>query len=76
MSMEAQITLEDMRRIVLARLDEWVRSLGVAEAQLPRQIIRGRPFSPLDIRREVEMLSEIGVEVISMEAKKMNYVIV
>jgi hypothetical protein len=72
--MAAQITFEDLKKIVLARLDEWIRNLGT-EAQLPRQIIRGRPFSPLDMRREVQMGTEIGTEIISMEARKMGYVV-
>jgi hypothetical protein len=68
------VTYDELKQLVLARLDEWIRNLGV-EAQLPRQIIRGRPLSPLDMRREVQMGTEIGTEIIAMEARKMGYVI-
>ena len=73
--MAAQITIGELKRIVLSRLDEWIRNLGPAEAQLQRVIIRGRPLSPLDIRREVQMSTDIGVEYLGMEARKMGYVI-
>jgi hypothetical protein len=74
--MASQITRSDLKRIVLARLDEWIRNLGPAEAQLPRMIVGGRPMSPLDLKREVQMETPLGVEFMSGEARKLGFVVV
>jgi hypothetical protein len=74
MTMATQITWSDLKRIVLARLDEWIRNLGV-EAQLPRMVVGGRPLSPLDLRREVEMETSIGISYLAAEARKLGFVI-
>ena len=69
------VSYEEAKQIVLARLRQWIENLPVAERTMPRIVIRMRPYSPLDILREVEMDTEIGREYVYSQAKALGYAI-
>jgi len=57
------------RELVLSRLRQWVEQMPVYERGL--KILWGqRLLSPLDMLREVELLSDLGREIISAELRK------
>jgi len=59
------------RDLVLERLRQWVQSLPPAERGL--KILWGqRLLSPLDILREVEILSDLGRQIINSELAKIS----
>jgi len=48
------ITFEAAKILVLARLRDWLQQLSEAERRRPRKIIKFKPYSVLDLIREVE----------------------
>lgn len=71
----ATITREAARMLVLERLRAWIGSIPEAEKAMPRLFIGGRPYSPLDLLREVEMGTTIGWEYVFSQASALGYII-
>jgi hypothetical protein len=69
------ISLAQAKDLVLARLRQWLQELPVAERERPRKIIDFKPYSVLDLIREVEMNTEVGKKYVFDEAKRMGYVV-
>ena len=70
------ISYQDAKAIVLARLQRIIESLPVAERSMPRIVINMRPYSYLDLLREVQMDTDVGRAYVYMVAKQLGYVIV
>jgi hypothetical protein len=72
----SQISFSEAKDLVLARLRQWLQELPEAERGRPRKIIDFKPYSVLDLIREVEMDTEVGKKYTYDEAKRMGYAIV
>ena len=62
------ISYQDAKAIVLARLQRIIESLPVAERSMPRIVINMRPYSYLDLLREVQMDTDVGRAYVYMVA--------
>lgn len=69
------ISYHEAKAIVLARLQRIIESLPVAERSMPRIAINMRPYSYLDLLREVQMDTDVGRAYVYMVAKQLGYVI-
>ena len=69
------ITFEAAKILVLARLRDWLQQLSEAERRRPRKIINFKPYSVLDLIREVEEETTVGRIYVFDECKRLGYVV-
>jgi len=69
------ISYEEAKALVLARLRQWLQELPEAERGRPRKIINFKPYSVLDLIREVEMDTDVGRKYVYDEAKRLGYAV-
>ena len=71
----SSVSFAEARNLVLARLRQWMQELPEAERRRPRKIINFKPYSVLDLIREVEGNTEVGKIYVMDEAKRLGYVV-
>lgn len=71
----SSVSFAEARDLVLARLRQWMQELPEAERRRPRKIINFKPYSVLDLIREVEANTEVGKIYVMDEAKRLGYVV-
>jgi len=69
------ISYEEARALVLARLRQAMMEMPTAERERPRYVINFKPYSVLDLIREVEANTETGQKYVFDQAKYMGYVV-
>jgi len=69
------ITLAEAKKLVLARLRQWLSELPESEKRRPRIIINFKPYSILDIIAEVERETEVGLSYVMDQAKQLGYAV-
>ena len=69
------ISFEEARTLTLARLRQWLKEVPVAERSRPRIIIDFKPYSILDLIREVEQGTDVGRKYVYDTAKKLGYAV-
>lgn len=71
----SSISYDQAKELVLARLRQWLDSLPAAERERPRKIIDFKPYSVLDLIREVEIESDVGKKYVFDQAKQLGYMV-
>jgi len=71
----SSVSFAEARNLVLARLRQWMQELPEAERRRPRKIINFKPYSVLDLIREVEANTEVGKIYVMDEAKRLGYIV-
>ena len=69
------ISFGQARKLVLARLRQWLEEVPEAERRRPRIIINFVPYSILDLISEVERASDVGRKYVYDQAKLLGYVV-
>jgi hypothetical protein len=68
-------TFGEAQDLVLARLRQWLEEIPESERRRPRKVIDFKPYSILDLIREVEGNTEVGRTYVFDEAKRLGYVV-
>ena len=71
----SSVSFAEARNLVLERLRQWMQELPEAERRRPRKIINFKPYSVLDLIREVEANTEVGKIYVMDEAKRLGYIV-
>lgn len=71
----SEISFAEAKKLVLARLRQWMEELPESERRRPRKIINFKPYSVLDLIAEVERESDVGRAYIFDEAKLLGYAV-